>query len=323
MDFLTATDSTWLTGPVFVATSIIVLFLGWRLRPTDRRMLERLGGLTDRESAGRPLNRNSTKRPFSGVVSTLDARLVPGNDAKRSRIRRRLAHAGIYSSQAVSKFVIARLATSLMPMGLCLAYCLLGDVTRSRAILAGAVAGAGGMVLPGLWLDRRRSRRQAGYARSLPDFLDLLVACLESGLSLQAAIQRVAEELRIAHPLLSREMSIVQHEIELGSLPSVALRHFADRSGTESIRSLSTIVDQAQRFGTTLAEAFRVHAETFRVQREQRAEENAQKAAVKILFPTLLLIFPAIFVVLVGPAAVQLYQHFSRPSGSIGQSAGS
>jgi tight adherence protein C len=178
------------------------------------------------------------------------------------------------------------------------------------------VAALSGFLAPELWLKRRANRRQAVLARSLPDFLDLMVACLEAGQSVQAAVQRVTDELRLAHPVLSQEMSIVQREIELGATPASALKHCADRSGTDSIRSLGAFVEQTQRFGTTLVEALRVHADTLRTQREQRAEEKAQRAAVKILFPTLLFIFPAIFVVLAGPAAIQLHEHFSRSGGT-------
>jgi tight adherence protein C len=320
MNILAANDAFWLTASIFVATTVLVMLLGSLVRPDDRRMLQRLGDSTSR-AAGPSPGSGAAKRLVAGAVHTLDARLLPG-DANRSRIRSRLARAGIYSPQAVSNFVAAQLLLSLLPLGACLAGGFFGVIAWSWAASAGASAGAAGMVLPGLWLDRRAARRQVGFARSLPDFLDLLVACLESGLSLQAALQQVATELRVAHPVLYREMSIVQREIELGSLPHAALRHFAERSGTESVRSLSTIVEQSQRFGTTLADAFRVHAETLRIEREQRAEEHAQRAAVKILFPTLLLIFPAIFVVLAGPAAVQIYQHFTRPGSTIAPEAG-
>jgi tight adherence protein C len=147
--------------------------------------------------------------------------------------------------------------------------------------------------------------------KSLPDFLDLMVTCVQAGLSLNGALQRVTEELAVAHPVLAGEMGIVERQIELGAAPDLALRNFAERSDLAAIATLSTLVEQARRFGTSVSDALRTHAETIREQREQRAEEMAQKAAVKILFPTLLLIFPAIFVVLVGPAAVQITRTFA------------
>ena len=170
-----------------------------------------------------------------------------------------------------------------------------------------------GIVLPSLWLHRRKVRRHAVLLKSLPYFLDLMVTCVQGGLSMNGALQRVTEELAVAHPVLAGEMGIVERQIELGASPDLALRNFAERSDLAPISSLSTLVEQSRRFGTSISEALRTHAEMIREQREQRAEEMAQKAAVKILFPTLLLIFPAIFVVLVGPAAVQIARTFSSP----------
>ena len=182
----------------------------------------------------------------------------------------------------------------------------LGIVNPNRGLFYGSIAGGIGIILPNLWLARRKARRQSTLMKSLPDFLDLLVTCVQAGLSLNGALQRVTAELAVAHPVLAGEMGIAERQIELGAAPDLALRNFAERSDLAALATLSTLIEQARRFGTSICDALRTHAETIRDQREQRAEELAQKAAVKILFPTLLCIFPAIFVVLVGPAAVQI-----------------
>jgi tight adherence protein C len=127
---------------------------------------------------------------------------------------------------------------------------------------------------------------------------------------------RVTSEIEVAHPILAAEMAVVQRQIELGASPDVALRNFAERSDLNSLYSLSSLLEQARKFGTSLTDALRTQAEMMRYQREEHAEELAQKAAVKILFPTLLFIFPAIFVVLVGPAAMQLAATFSPMANS-------
>jgi tight adherence protein C len=300
-----------LTVAAFVITSGLVLALGRLLKSTDQRLQVRLN-----ESASRPAPRGRD-RLLAGALPKLGARLLPDNEQQRSRLRNRLSRAGIYSPYGISSFLTFQLALR------CVVPCL-GLVGASLGYFAwhwAVIAGLAGMLAPSFWLNRRAAQRQIVFASSLPDFLDLLVACLEGGQSIQAAMQRVADELRIAHPVLSQEMSIVQREIELGGTPAAALRHFAERSGTDSIRSLSTFVEQTQRFGTALAEALRIHADVLRTQREQLAEERAQRAAVKILFPTLLFIFPAIFVVLAGPAAIQLHEHFSRSSPPLAQGA--
>ena len=135
---------------------------------------------------------------------------------------------------------------------------------------------------------------------------------MQSGTEHGSRLQRVTDEIEVAHPVLAGEMAVVQRQIELGATPDVAIRNFAERSDLASLFSLSSLIEQARRFGTSLTEALRTQAEMMRYHREQRAEELAQKAAVKILFPTLLFIFPAIFVVLVGPAAVQSVGHCFR-----------
>jgi tight adherence protein C len=150
--------------------------------------------------------------------------------------------------------------------------------------------------------------------------LDLVVACLGGGSSVQAALRQVAEELKLAHPELSAELQIVLHEIELGRTLDHALSQLATRTGLEELRTLRSFVQQTTKFGTTITDALAQLAEMLRIQREQRAEELAQKAAVKILFPTMLFIFPTVFVVLAGPAAIQIQQglikekHASAPT---------
>lgn len=195
-----------------------------------------------------------------------------------------------------------------------------GWLDNDRGLYFGTLIGGLGMVLPGFWLDHLKYQRHREFTRSLPDFLDLLVTCLEAGMSIEAALQRVSDELQLAHPTLGSEMKAVQTQIELGATPEAALRNLADRSAFDPLRSLSTVVQQARRFGTGIAEALRQHADGLRAQREQVAEEKAQKASVQILLPTMLLIFPAIFVVLAGPAAIKLSEAFSHDdSGSSSQ----
>jgi tight adherence protein C len=311
MDVYLPLDMTLWTAAAFVAVSALVLSAGTLMGATDRRVRQRLQNTTGVRAP--PPTSAGAQRRLATALNTLGAQLLPGDKAKQSRLQGRLAKAGVYSSLAVARFLALRLVSTIVPSVACLAASASGLLSGKAALAAVLLAAGCGFVAPGWWLDRRYAKRQLGFMRSLPDFMDLLVACLESGLSLQSAIQRVTEELRVAHPVLSQEMSIVQREIELGRPPHEALRHFADRSGTESLRTLSTFAEQAQRFGTTLADAFRNHADLLRTQREQRAEETAQRAAVLILFPTVLFIFPAIFVVLAGPAVIQIQEYFSPP----------
>jgi tight adherence protein C len=180
------------------------------------------------------------------------------------------------------------------------------------AFLAGGCLGILGMIGPSFWLDSRKGERQSNFRRALPDALDILIICLEGGLSLQASIRRIATELRTAHPLLAAELAIVEREIQLGRSAGEALHQMGLRTDLEEVRTLASVITQAERFGASLVKSLRVHAETLRLKRRQHAEEMAQKAAIKIMFPTLLFIFPAIFIVILGPAAFQIVEMMAR-----------
>jgi tight adherence protein C len=179
-------------------------------------------------------------------------------------------------------------------------------VGSQKAVFFAIGGGLLGVLVPSFWLDYYKKQRQATLRRALPDALDMIVLCLEGGISLTAAIQRVTDELQAAHPALAIEMGIVQREMQLGLSAGDALRKFADRYQLTDVQNLASVILQSEQFGASVVKALRVHADTSRQERQQYAEEMAQKATVKILFPTLLCIFPAIFIVILGPAAFQV-----------------
>jgi len=189
---------------------------------------------------------------------------------------------------------------------------LAGLVPVRHGLILGAMFGIVGMIAPSFWLDKRKRDRQKAFRRSLPDALDVMVICLEGGLSPPGAMQRVAGELRTAHPALAAELNIVQREIQLGRSLGEALRQFAGRCDLEEVRSMASVIAQAERFGASLVKALRIHAEILRTKRMQYAEEMAQKAAIKILLPTLIFIFPALFIIILGPGVIQLLETFAE-----------
>ncbi len=146
----------------------------------------------------------------------------------------------------------------------------------------------------------------------LPDVLDILVLCLEAGQSLTAAFQLVTSEFRASHPQLGFELRIALREMQMGCPLSQSLRNLADRTGLEETSVLASIVEQSERLGASLVRSLRAQAEQLRFRRTQRAEERAQKASAKMIFPTLLCIFPAIFVILLGPAALQVQEAMEK-----------
>lgn len=238
-------------------------------------------------------------------------RLISYRTAGRPQLRQRLAKAGIYHCAASAWCFASKLLFIVLAAAVAIGAGVAGYIRIDLTVLVACVAAGFGSILPSLWLDRAIAHHHLLLRKALPDFLDLMTVCLEGGLSLQETIRRVSDELRIAHPALAIELSIVQRDIELGATVDQALKRFATRTDYEGVRTLSTFIREAQRFGTNITEALRSHADMLRSQREQSAEENAQKAAVKILIPTLLFIFPAIFVVAVGPAVIQIQQAFA------------
>jgi tight adherence protein C len=255
-----------------------------------------------RQGAGSPLAQTALPR--------IGNSLVPTDEKERNLLGTRLIHAGFYGRQVMPIYLGVKAILMVTPALVGLALGALGLAPMSYAGLAGGCLGILGMIGPSFWLDDRKAKRQTAFRRALPDALDLLVLCLEGGLSLAGSLKRVSEELTTAHPILATELNVVQREIQLGRTPGDSLQQMGIRTDLEEIRSLASVITQADRFGASLVKSLRVHADTLRVKRLQQAEEMAQKAAIKVLFPTLLFIFPAIFVVILGPALFQIYDLF-------------
>jgi tight adherence protein C len=295
-----------------LSVTVLVVVVGTLVLGRDAQIEERLGELSDPQSALLRRRVRNTSRSVRGSVqfllASLGSRLLPTADNTQGRLQEQFLCAGIYSPSGPFVYAAIRFVAGLiLPVIVLLAGNLgLFDFWKALAVAAGVCLV--GLFGPSLWLSRRISRRQMLLRISLPDFLDLMVTCLEAGQSFEAALQRVTDELRTAHPLLALELTIVQRELALGATPFRAIRNFAERSQLDVVRTLATFVDQAQKFGASMVESLRTHAEMLREMREQRSEELAQKAAVKILFPTLLFIFPPILVTLAGPAVIEFQQ---------------
>ncbi|MBX3451477.1 MAG: type II secretion system F family protein [Planctomycetaceae bacterium] len=305
----------------FVAVTCLVLLAGRQFFSRDLRIDDRFANLRGR-GTGSPTPDRGVSRFWghraegnpSGRRSAIQ--LMQNLQGEEGELQARLLHAGIYSPWALSTLLTAKTLGVVIPLAIGVLADSTGWTDNPRGLCLGAAASCLGVVLPGIWLGRMKRNRHSLFARTLPDFLDLLVTCLEAGMSIEAALQRVSDEVQLAHPTLGGEMKAVQTQIELGATPETALRHLAERTDYDPLGSLSTVVQQARRFGSGVAEALRQHANGLRTQREQVAEEKAQKASVQILLPTMLLIFPAIFVVLAGPAAIKLSESFSSKADS-------
>jgi tight adherence protein C len=167
-----------------------------------------------------------------------------------------------------------------------------------------------GYLLPDIWLTWRIRARQHRLRLALPDGLDLLVICVEAGLGLDQALARVSQELRFAHPELSEELQIVNLEMRVGKTRLEALRELSQRTGLDDIKALVAMLIQTDRFGTSVAQALRVHSDELRMKRRQRAEELAAKTTVKMVPVLVFFIFPALMVVILGPAVIAIMRQF-------------
>jgi tight adherence protein C len=241
---------------------------------------------------------------IGGVVEHFE-NILPKSQAEVSVILQRLQRAGFRDESAVKIFNGSKV---VVPILLCAVVLVtgLGDYNPFIYILALAL----GFLGPDFWLGRRITKRQARLRRGLPDVLDLLVICIEAGLSLDQATSRTSVELKLAQPELCDELSLVVLEQRAGRPRGEAWKHLAERTGVDSIRNLVSMLVQAEQFGTSIAKTLRVHSDTLRTQRVQAVEEAAAKTTIKLTFPLVLFIFPSLFLVALGPAVLSIMDSF-------------
>lgn len=239
--------------------------------------------------------------------------VLPKTDVERSKVTKQLTYAGFRSPNALQIYYCIKILLLLaLPATVLLASRWFPELPTAKLMLYMAMAGGLGMVLPNSVLGRLMERRLRRLRHAFPDALDLLVVCVESGLGLSAAIQRVADEIVVSHEDLARELSLVNAEIRAGVDRAQALRNLADRTGLDDIRGLVSLLVQTMRFGTSVADALRVYSEEFRDKRMQKAEEEAAKIGTKLIFPLVFCLFPSFFTVAIGPAVLRLIAVFGQ-----------
>jgi tight adherence protein C len=293
---------------IFVSITAGVMALASVFIPLRDRVAERVRQLSGAEPP--KAEANVFGRLWRAAGARL-ARLFPATGRRQEQWRRRLTHAGYSDPQALAVLLAVRLVLVVVPLAAAAVVALTETLTPKTAATAGALLAALGAIAPGVWLDSCKKARQNDLRRGLPDFFDVLVLCIEGGMSLLAAWRRVASELKEAHPGLWAELKLVEQEAELGRPVSEALNRFAERTDLDEVASLTSVVGQAERLGTELAVPLRTLSDTLRLQRVQKAEEAAHKTATKIMFPTLLFIFPGVFAIILGPMIVQVMNIFS------------
>lgn len=233
--------------------------------------------------------------------------LMPKSKQEVSIVVQRLTRAGYRGEQAVKVFYGCKVVTPLLLS----AIALVTGAANFGPFFVYLLTLGGGFLAPDFWLGKKITKRQKKINRGLPDVLDLLVICMEAGLSLDQATARTAQELATSQPELCDELKMVVLEQRAGRARSDAWKNMSDRTGVESLRNLVSMLVQTEQFGTSIAKMLRVHSDTLRTQRVQMVEELASKTSVKLVFPLVLFIFPALFLVTLGPAAIVMMESFA------------
>jgi tight adherence protein C len=297
-----------------IAGAAVYVFTRALIGETDEKLRQRLsnrggqeGGATSSASpadAALPASPTGAVLPILQKIGQVAAEpFMPKTREKQSSLRRSLGQAGIYAPMAVTLVTGAKVI--FLTLGLVGGYFL--GAGFGNPWLFVSLGGLVGYCIPRFWLRMRMSRNQRELTIALPDALDLMVVCVEAGLTVDAAMQRVGQELGLAHPTLSRELGMTHMETRVGLSRADALKNLGLRTANPALQSLSSMLVQAERFGTSIAGALRIHAESLRVKRQHAAEELAAKASVKLSFPLVLFIFPATFIVLAGPTVIRMF----------------
>lgn len=287
------------------AWALITYFSGRRSRAS-----ERLDELRDPTLRNRDAQAGDGKSGMGAMVEkaapALSKALQPKTELEQSELKIRLANAGYSNPNAPQFFLATKFAMLLGGVMLGMGFGFASYGMTQKGYTSIIIGGGLGFYLPEIWLWLARRGRQEKIFLSLPDALDLLVVCVEAGLGLDAGMRRVAEELYDSAPEMCTEFNMANMQLQMGRPRREVLHDLGVRTGVDDMKALAAILIQADKFGSSIAQALRVQSDTMRVKRRQMAEEKAQQTAVKMIFPLVLFIFPGIFVVLVGPAAIMM-----------------
>ncbi len=294
---------------VFGATFALVMGVATFLRPrVAGRRLARLGADSGEALGAREsLLVAGQENPLLRFVGRLGQRSADSGEA--GPLRQRLIHAGVRSSAAPAIFYGLRIVLALAIPSVLASLPVAWKIEQLHLVLLLCISTGFGFILPSLWLDARKSGRQNEMRRALPDALDLMVVCVEAGYAINASVARVSEEFAGKSPVLSAEFGLVTAETRAGKSLTEALRGLSERTGVDDVSSLVALLVQTERFGTSVANALRVHADAMRIRRMQRAEERAQKAPLKLIFPATL-IFAALMMIFMAPSVYRFSQAF-------------
>jgi tight adherence protein C len=285
---------------ILIASGLALVFYREMLR-------QRLSAVIGPRAAGTSPRLHQAAESFGLLAGSL-RKVIPQGERETSALKHRLVRAGFRSDNAVNVLYGIKAVTPIM---LCVIVTVTG-LYRFSPFIVFAVTLVIGYLLPDYFLDHRIKSREEDIRRGLPDLLDLLVVCLEAGLSLDQAMVRAVDEMRPSYLAIADEFGLVMLEIRAGRARADAWRSLSDRNDFEAIRTMVSILVQSDQFGTGISRTLRSHAETMRTRRRQDVEERAAKTPIKLLFPLVVLVFPLLLVIIAGPAFMMIYRGFNK-----------
>jgi len=319
------TDNYWL---IFLGAFAAIFLLSFsvsqfvRQNAARHKMVDRIKGGNDNititaDSVATPPEAINKKRSVLGFFGRLGGLLAPVKPKDFSSIRLKYLRAGIRITNAASVFwgVKICLAVALPTIFLLSRLYVFKLMTYQATMLTAIIVALLGFYLPDIWLRYKTDKRREKILKSLPDSLDLLVVCVEAGMGLDAAINRVARETKLNSPELSDELHLTTLEMRAGKRRQDTLRNLALRTSLDELNNLVTLLIQTDKFGTNIADALRTYSDFYRTERQQKAEELAAKLPVKLIFPLMFFIFPSLMLAILGPALIAIYKSFGAAVG--------
>ena len=302
--------ATFVPLAVFVAITLgawaVMSLVADRPVSAEERLKRVLNPATRRDPVAAARQQDKIQARVAEAAKKLGQSLRPANADELSKIRVELLNAGFRGENAVAVYY----GLKFLAMVACLA--VFTPLVLSRFGMGmpalSYIAGAAGLgfYMPGIIVGQMKKKRMEAIFLGLPDAIDLMVVCVEAGLGLDTAMRRVTSELATSCKALCEEFMISNFQVQMGRVRKDVLRDLGVRTGVDDLRSLAAVIIQAEKFGSSIGQALRVQSDSMRTKRRQLAEERAAKTAVKIMIPLVLFIFPGVFVVLVGPAAMQI-----------------
>ena len=302
---------------IFITVTLVMWILLERIsggdRPQAEIRLDRLRKKQHRRDLSELADENTnTKQTLTQVLEKATSPLaetVSGNEKEMSQLKEKLMNAGFRRESAPVVFKSIQFAGVVVGLVGGGVFGMIADGMNQGMAMKTAIGMILGFMVPNLFLEQLVKARKQKIFLGLPDALDLMVVCVEAGLGMDQALRKVAEEMAKSHPEIGEEFSIANQQLQFARPRAEVLKALGFRSGVEDLKQLASILIQADKFGSSVAAALRVQSDAMRVKRRQIAEEKAAKTAVQMIFPLVLFIFPGIFVVLVGPAAINMYRN--------------